>query len=182
MNERPDTGRPPNEKSAPRGSLQSAGKRELTSSFAESRKALDGVISSARKIIRIFDKDLSDSGYRDPARVKLLEALVLSGRGASVRIVLHDVRNLDRDSARLMTLFRNHPSAFFIHRTVNAACNATDALVVADEHSFWHRLHHDQPQTVFVFGDNASTTPLLHRFEEIWESSEPAVAATVLGL
>ena len=182
MNERLDTGVTAQGKSAERGSLQAVGKRELTNSFAESRKALDGVISSARKIIRIFDKDLSDAGYRDPARVKLLETLLLAGRGVCVRIVLHDVRNLDRDSARLMTLFRSHPSAFAIHRTVNAACTATDALVVADEHSVWHRLHQEQPHTVFVLGDNGSTAPLLNRFEEIWESSEPAVAATELGL
>ena len=182
MNERPDTGVTAEEKSAARGSLQAVGKRESTNSFAESRRALDGIIRSARKIIRIFDKDLSDAGYRDPARVKLLEALILSGPGASVRIVLHDVRNLDRDSARLMTLFRSHPNAFAIHRTVNTACTAMDALVVADEHSVWHRLHQEQPHTVFVLGDNSSTAPLLNRFEEIWESSEPAVAATVLGL
>jgi hypothetical protein len=159
-----------------------AGEPAHTSSLTESRLAINSVIGSARKIIRIFERDLGDAGFRDPDRIRLLESFVLAARGNSVRIVLHDTHNLDRDCARLMALFRRNAHAFTINRTVEAAGSATDALVIADEHSFWHRLHQDQPRVTFTIGDSIATAPLLHRFEEIWESSEPAVAATLLGL
>lgn len=159
-----------------------AGETKHTSSVAESRMAINNVIGSARRVIRIFERDLSDAGFRDPDRIRLLESLVLAGRGNSVRIVLHDSRNLDRDCARLMALFRRNAHAFAINRTVETAGSATDALVIADEHSFWHRLHQDQPRVTFTIGDNNATATMLHRFEEIWEASELAVAATLLGL
>ena len=161
---------------------EAAGHSELTASLQESRVAIDKVIASARRLVRIFDRDLSDPGYRAAARVELLESFVLANRRNLVQIALHDARHLNRDCARLMELFRRHAHAFAIHHTLDAARHATDALVIADEHSFWHRLHQDQPRAVFGLGDGAGTAPLIHRFEEIWESSEPAVGATVLGL
>lgn len=182
MSEHPDDTNPSSARSAAPVPLQAAGHSERISSLAESRLAINRVIGSARRVIRIFDKDLSDSSYRDPVRIQLLESHILAARGNIVQIVLHETRNLERDCARLMVLYRSHAHAFAIQRTVNAATTATDAMVIADEHSLWHRLHQDQPQAMFVIGDNSQVAPLLHRFEEIWESSEPALGATVLGL
>jgi len=171
-----------NERTNPDIPFHPAGETAHTSSLTESRLAINNVIGSARKVIRIFERDLTDAGFRDPDRIRLLESFILARRGNGVSIVLHDTRYLDRDCARLMALFRRNTHAFTINRTVDTACSAVDALVIADEHSFWHRLHQDQPRVTFAIGDSIATAPLLHRFEEIWESSEPAVAGTLLGL
>jgi hypothetical protein len=170
------------QKPIPDTDAQMLGQRRHTTSIQESRAAVDQVIGSARKIIRIFDRDLSDPGYSDPARIRLLESFIQSSRRNQVQVVLHDPHNLNRDCARLMALFRRHADVFAIHRTLDAATHAMDALVIADEHSYWNRLHQDQPQIVFAVGDAINAIPLVHRFNEIWESSEPAASATTLGL
>ena len=45
---------------------QLTGQLQHTSGMGESRAAIDKVIGSAHKIIRIFDRDLSDPGRPDP--------------------------------------------------------------------------------------------------------------------
>ncbi|MBA2689344.1 MAG: hypothetical protein H0U63_00900 [Burkholderiales bacterium] len=163
-------------------SAGATGAARRIASLQDSRAAIDEVIASARRKLRIFDRDLADAGYRDPARVLLLESFLLASRRNKIEIVLHDTRYLDRDCSRLMALYRRHAHAFIIHRTVNTAREATDALIIADEHSHWHLLQQGLPNAVLALGDSVRTASLAHRFAEIWESSEPSVSATVLGL
>ena len=54
--------------------------------------------------------------------------------------------------------------------------------MVADDHSVWHLQHHDQPRAIVALHSPQDATPLLHRFDEIWELSEPAISATTSGL
>lgn len=177
-----ETGSSQTQNGPPGAASPSAETTQRTVNRQESRAAINRVISSARRSIRIFDRDLGDPGYRDPTRMQMLEWFILAGRRNKVEIVLHETRYLDRDCARLMGLFRRYGEAFVIHRTLNAARDATDALVIADEHSYWHLIHQDQPHAMFALGDSAKTAPLAHRFMEILESSEPSLNPTVLGL
>jgi len=168
--------------SAMRNGPQSVGESVRISSMRESRQAIDQIMSSAQKLIRVFERDLSDPGYKDPTRIQLLETFLLKSHHNRIQIVLHDTQNLDRDCARLIALFRRHPNAFSIHHTIDAAKQAADSLVIADSHSAWHRLHHDHPHAVYINGENANVTQLVQRFNEIWESSLLAVSATTVGL
>lgn len=154
----------------------------LITGMQESRNAIDRVFGSAQKIIRIFENDLSDSGYKHPGRIRLLERFLLKNRNNKLQIVLHDTRTLDRDCARLMALFRRHSDAFSIKRTTDAAKHASDSLIVADSNSAWHRLHRDHPQATYVIGESPDMLLLIQRFNEIWESSETAAGAFTLGL
>jgi hypothetical protein len=54
--------------------------------------------------------------------------------------------------------------------------------VVADDHSVWHQLHYEQPRAIVALHAPADAMPIMQRFDEIWELSEPAVSATTLGL
>jgi hypothetical protein len=69
-----------------------------------------------------------------------------------------------------------------IHRTLDCAKGASDALVLADDANYWRRLHQDQPRAIAGYDDQAAMQPLVRRFEELWEASEPAQCATTLGL
>ena len=69
-----------------------------------------------------------------------------------------------------------------IHRTIAQARDAADPFVVADDHSVWHQMHHEQPRAIVALHAPADATPIMQRFDEIWELSEPAVSATTLGL
>ena len=59
---------------------------------------------------------------------------------------------------------------------------AMDPLVLVDDTHFVHRFHVDRPAGTLSIGDPERAKPLVERFDEIWESGEPGVTGTVLGL
>ena len=159
----------------------SASYRQITG-LAESRAAIDEVIATAQKTLSIFDYTLANRGYGDAARIERIRHFLLAGRAHRLRIALHETQQLERQEPRLLALLRQLPGSIAIHRTIGQARNASDPLVVADDHSVWHQLHHDQPRAIVALHSPADAVPLRDRFEEIWELSEPAVSASTLGL
>ena len=79
-------------------------------------------------------------------------------------------------------LQRQFPMSIEIHRTLAQARTAQDPFVVADDHSVWHQLHHEQPRAIVALHSPADAVPIMQRFDEIWDLSEPAVWATTTGL
>ncbi|MCW5592521.1 MAG: hypothetical protein KIS74_10530 [Burkholderiales bacterium] len=150
--------------------------------IAQSQAAIDEVIGEARKLLSIFDYDLRNRGYGDPARIERLRHFLLAGRAHRLRIALHDPDSLERHEPRLLNLLRQFPAAIAIHRTVGQARNATDPFIVADDHSVWHQMHHDQPRAIVALHSPPDAAPIHDRFEEIWLLSEPAVGSSTLGL
>lgn len=152
------------------------------SGIAESSAAIDEVIDAARTGLRIFDVSLSNRGFNSPARVQKLRDFLVAGRSHRIYIALHDTEPLEREAPRLLALLRQFPMSIEIHRTLAQARKASDPFIVADDHSVWHQLHHEQPRAIVALRSPADAVPILQRFEEIWDLSEPAVSATTLGL
>ena len=152
------------------------------SGTAESNAAIDEVIAVATFTLRIFDVSLSNRGFGAPARIERLRQLLVGGRAHRLLIALHDTDLLERENPRLLALLRQFPMSIEIHRTLGQARNANDPFVLADDHSVWHQLHHEQPRAIVALHSPADAMPIAQRFEEIWELSEPAVSATTLGL
>ena len=152
------------------------------SGMAESLAAIDEVIAAARRTIRIFDVSLSNRGFGAPARIERVRELLVAGRAHRLLIALHETELLERENPRLLQLLRQFPMSIEIHRTLAQARNAQDPFVLADDHSVWHQLHHQQPRAIVALHSPADAMPIAQRFEEIWELSEPAVSATTLGL
>jgi hypothetical protein len=152
------------------------------SGMQESQAAIDEVIGAATRSLRIFDYTLANRGFGSIARIEHLRHFLLAGRAHRIQIALHEPENLERDCPRLILLLRQFPVSIEIHRTVGQARNAADPFVIADDHSAWHQMHHDQPRAIVALHSPADAVPLAQRFEEIWELSEPAVSATTTGL
>jgi hypothetical protein len=150
--------------------------------IADSLAAIDEVIDSAERTLKVFDISLSNRGFNTPARAEKLRRFLVSGRAHRLLIALHETELLERENPRLLALLRQFPMSIEIHRTVSQARNATDPFVVADEHSVWRQMHHEQPRAIVALHSPADAQPIAQRFEEIWELSEPAVSATQLGL
>ena len=155
--------------------------RQITSN-AESLKAIDEVLAVAQRTLRIFDITLSNRGFNSPARAAALRDFLVRGRSHRVLIALHETTLLERDNPRLLTLLRQFPMSIEIHRTLAQARNAMDPFVVADDHSVWHQLHHEQTRAIVALHSPPDAAPIAQRFDEIWDLSEPAVSATTLGL
>jgi hypothetical protein len=169
---------------SPHAAIEAAPKASyrMLSGLAESQAAIDEVISSARRELRVFDISLSNRGFNSPARAEKLRELLVSGRAHRLRIALHETELLDRECPRLLILLRQFPMSIEIHRTLAQAREATDPFIVADDHSIWRQMHHEQPRSIVALHSPAEAIPILQRFEEIWDLSEPAVSATKLGL
>ncbi len=148
----------------------------------QSRAAIDEVIGEAQKLLSIFDFTLDQRGYGNPARIEKLRHFLLAGRAHRIRIALHEPELLERHEPRLITLLRQFPAAIAIHRTVGQARNATDPFIVADDHSVWHLMHHEQYRAIVALHSPQDASPLRDRFEEIWLLTEPAVGSSTLGL
>lgn len=149
---------------------------------SDSLAAIDEVVEAARQTLRIFDFTLANRGFNAPGRAETLRRFLVASRTHRVLIALHDTDKLDRHCTRLLILLRQFPNSIEIHRTLGQAREAMDPFVIADDHSVWHQLHHEQPRAVVALHSPADAIPILQRFEEIWDLSEPAVSATTLGL
>ena len=152
------------------------------SGVAESLAAIDEVIASAQRTLRIFDISLSNRGFNSPARAEKLRHLLVAGRAHRILIALHDTELLERENPRLLILLRQFPMSIEIHRTLAQARDASDPFVIADDHSVWRQMHYTQPRSIVALHSPADVLPIVQRFEEIWDLSEPAVSATTTGL
>ena len=156
------------------------GERKLDG-LAAYEAALDELIANATLTVRIFDHGIGRN-FNSPRRYELLRQLLLAGRNHRVRIVLHDTANIVRDCPRLMMLLRNFSHGLAIQQTLPTARRVYDPFAVADDTRFVRRFHYSDVRGVATIGDVAATSLLIKRFEEIWEASTPAVAATTIGL
>jgi hypothetical protein len=65
---------------------------------------------------------------------------------------------------------------------VGDAAKVQDCFVLADGEHLVRRPVTAQSRGVLVIGDPKECQPMRERFDEIWESSEPAVSANTTGL
>jgi hypothetical protein len=143
--------------------------------------ALDQLLANAEHTVRIFDRAIG-RGFNSPRRSDLMHRLLLARRTNRIYIVLHETTNIVRDCPRLILLLRQFSHGLSIHQTLPAARRVYDPFAVADDARFVRRFHHDDARGVATVGDIANTRFLIKRFDEIWEASAPAVAATTIGL
>ena len=144
--------------------------------------SIDEIIALATRRIVIFDRDLAAGGYNTPQRFNRLKIFLLSNRRNRIDIALHKSENLERDCARMMILLRQFSHAVSVRRTLPEAQRVQDGFVVADGIHFVHRFHFDHPLAQRAFNDESGAGNLQRRFDEIWDYTEPATSATVLGL
>jgi len=155
--------------------------RELAG-IAAQIAAIDELIALARQRIRVFDHDLSQTGWNSPGRTARLSAFLRGMRGRSLDVIVHDIHYLESACPRMLNLLRAHSDAMTIYQTGAEAKVATDPLVIVDDRHYLHRFHFEQPRAVIVINQPERARPLAHRFDEIWATGEPGINATVLGL
>jgi hypothetical protein len=154
----------------------------IISGNAESLAAIESVVGAAQRTLRVFDITLANRGFDSPGLAGRLRDFIAAGRAHRLLIALHEPDALARECPRLLTLLRQFPMSIEIHRTVGEARNARDPFVLADDHSVWHQLQHDQPRAIVALHSPPDALPIAQRFDEIWDLSEPSVSATTLGL
>lgn len=144
--------------------------------------AIDLVIASAGQELLIFDTDLSQGGYSSVKRYEALRSFLAKGRANRLTIILHETDYLTSRCPRLMGLVKAYGHAISIRKTDEQVHGVNDALVIADQLHYLHRLHRDHARFRYELDAAANTKPLFDRFLELQEFSHPAVSVTTLGL
>ena len=150
--------------------------------LAEQTAAIDELVVLARRRIRVFDQDLSQTGWNHPSRADHLAAFLRGTRGRRLDIIVHDTTYLETACPRMLKLLRAYSYAVTIYRTGVEAKLATDPLLIVDDRHYLHRFHLGQPRAAMGIEQPEQTRPLASRFDEIWATGEPGINATVLGL
>lgn len=165
-------------------STEEAPKPQVTAltSLAEHVAAIDRLLVLAANRIRIFEVDLSQTGWGSAARVDTLASFLRGIRGRRCDIIVHDTRYIEAACPRLLNLLRNYGHAMSIYRTGPEARMAADPLMIVDQRHYLHRFHYEQPRSTLGIDCPDEAQSLSNRFDEIWATGESAVTGTVLGL
>ena len=146
--------------------------------LAQQSSAIDQLVALARHRIRVFDQDMSQTGWNQVSRIDRVAAFLRGTRG----IIVHDTTYLETACPRMLNLLRACGYAITIYRTGAEARHATDPLLIVDDRHYLHRFHFERPRAAMGIEQPEQTRPLASRFDEIWATGEPGINATVLGL
>lgn len=141
------------------------------------------VYGDARHAVAVHSHDL-DPGLLDDADVlAVLRRLAGSGRGASLRFLLHDPARVLRDSHRLVPLAQRLPSAIELRVPLEDDDLAyAAAFALNDVGGYLLR-----PLATRFDGRGSTCAPgehrtLLHYFDDVWNRSAPAEGLRPLGI
>jgi hypothetical protein len=159
-----------------------APERTLLQTKADYERGFGRVLGLVRRELRIFDPDLAELQINSAERVETLARFLRGGPNRRIFIALHDVDYVSKRCPRFIALLGIYASSIFIYRTVGDAAKVQDCFVLADGEHLVRRPVTAQSRGVLVIGDPKECQPMRERFDEIWESSEPAVSANTTGL
>jgi hypothetical protein len=165
-------------------STDTAPKAQITelTTVSEQVAAIDRLVVLATNHIRVFDQDLSQTGWATASRIDAVAAFLRGVAGRRCDIIVHDTRYIESSCPRLLNLVRRYGHAMSIYRTGSDARVATDPLMIVDRRHYLHRFHYERPRSSLGIDDPEEAQLLSNRFDEIWATGETAVTGTVLGL
>jgi hypothetical protein len=156
--------------------------RTLLAAKNDYLEGFERLLGLARRELRIFDPDLSELDMNSTARIETLTRFLRESRTHCIYIALHDVEHVAKRCPRLITLLGSFPTGIFILQTQGEASKVQDCFALADGDHLVRRPVTTQPRGVLVINDPKECQPMRERFDEIWESSVPAVSANTTGL
>jgi hypothetical protein len=149
---------------------------------AEQTEAIDAILPLAQRRIRVFDHDLSETGWNSPEREEVLTAFLLRSRLNRLDLLVRDPAWLEGRCPRLRGLQRRFSHLVSVHQCGEPAMHATDPMVIVDERHFVHRFHFEQAGAVAGVFQDGEARALASRFDALWQDSAPTLPPTTLGL
>jgi hypothetical protein len=141
------------------------------------------LLLDARRQLDIHLPRLAPEVFSEAAELAELRRIATAGRGAQIRLLLHEPAAALRDGHRLVALAQRLSSSFQVRTPVEPVDrDCTWAWLLNDANG--HLLLPDatRPQGRAAWRDRAAAIPLRQRFEETWERSVRATQWQVLGL
>ncbi|MGC2164603.1 MAG: hypothetical protein WA632_01160 [Gallionella sp.] len=148
----------------------------------EYSSALDQLCQLAQNELYLFEKNYDGLGFNSESRYDILKKFLLDSPTHRLLVLTHDTRYLSNQCPRMMTLLRRFGSSMSIFVTPKHLQRVTDPFSVADSAHFVRRFHFDDPRGMLGANDPEAARALKSRFMDMWASSRPGIAATMLGL
>lgn len=142
---------------------------------------LDELIPRAQQTIRIFHHAFSPA-FNSPARCERLAQFLRAGGSNRLHIVVHESHGAERACPRFLSMLPRFSHVAKVRQTPRWARHVYDAFVLFDAVHYLHRFHRDHARFARGLNDVEAAQQLLERFDELWEVSQPAFGASVLGL
>jgi hypothetical protein len=159
-----------------------APERTLLQARSDYQRGFGRLLGLVRRELRIFDPDLSELDINSAERIAALARFLRGGPDRRIFVALHGADYVSKRCPRLIALLGIHASSIFIYQTIGDAAKVQDCFVLADGDHLVRRPVTAQPRGVLVLNDPKECQPMRERFDEIWESSIPAVSANTTGL
>ncbi len=144
-------------------------------------QAFDGLLTQARRQLRIKDHDLRGQGWETPARRTRLRDFLRGDRARRVEILLHRSDHVTDHLPLVMRLLRDHPEQLEI-RVYEALPDRAEAYVLGDDRLLLYRYRVDAWAGRFDRQDAGGVTVLSARFQAGWSRIAGGLGYTPLGL
>lgn len=141
------------------------------------------LLRQTRYRMAIYQPLLAVDAFYSADEITELRRIASSGRGASIRILLHDPQAALRDSHRLVALAQRLPSVISIRVPVDEHdLSYGSAYLLNDTGGYLFQPDAQRPQGRAAAQDRSSQAPLLQHFEEVWERAERTTVLQPLDL
>jgi hypothetical protein len=141
------------------------------------------LLRDARHRLSIYLPQLGNDAYASAEELAELRRIAISGRGAQIRILLHDPEAALRNDHRLITLAQRLPSAIQIRTPVEEADLAyISTYLLNDTGGYLFLPEADRAQGRAARRDRPGQAPLRQHFNEVWERAERASALQTLNI
>lgn len=144
-------------------------------SRSETADARLQLLADTRHRLALYLPLLGSDSYASAQELAELRRIAISGRGAQIRILLHDPAAALRNDHRLVALAQRLSSAIQIRMPVDEADLAyVSTYLLNDAGGYLFLPEADRPQGRAARHDRASQAPLQQHFDEVWERAERA--------
>lgn len=145
------------------------------------QSALDIALESARRTVKIYDRDGEFYGLDRPTVAQCLVKLLKTSPDTTVTLVVQRTHFIQRDCARLLTVLQTHAPRFRILKLDPHLGGFERGVVLIDSSVIIRRPHFDQKVTYWDI-DEQQIAGAHRLFADLMENTVPAIAASVTGL
>jgi len=154
-----------------------------TGSRSETAATRLQLLQETRHRLAIYLPLLDNDSYASTEELAELRRIAISGRGAQIRVLLHDPAAALRNDHRLVALAQRLPSALQIRMPVEEADLAyLSAYLLNDVGGYLFLPEANRPQGRAASNDRATQAPLQQHFDEVWERAERASVLQALNI
>jgi len=141
------------------------------------------LIEAARRELCIYSRDLDPALFESDAALEALKRVAISGRGASVRIIVQDPRTVIARGHRLIPLTQRLTSVFALRTPVNDDdLQYPSAFLLNDVSGYYFRVLGTRFEGEVVNYSPGRHAQLQEYFDQVWERSEPSEDLRQLSL